>query len=42
MGNWTAKAEYLYADLTDQSYSLTGVSNGLNSSMLRFGVNYHF
>ncbi len=42
MGNWSARAEYLYVDLTDRAYSLTGTSNGLNSSMLRLGVNYRF
>ena len=40
--NWSAKAEYLYIDLSDEGYTLTGVSNGLESSLLRFGVNYHF
>ena len=42
VGNWTARAEYLYVDLTDRSYSLTGTSNGLHSSFLRLGVNYRF
>jgi outer membrane immunogenic protein len=40
--NWSAKAEYLYFDLTDRGYSVTGVNNGLESSLLRFGVNYRF
>lgn len=39
---WSAKAEYLYVDLTDRAYSITGVQNGLESNYLRFGVNYHF
>jgi outer membrane immunogenic protein len=42
MGNWTARAEYLYVDLNDRSYVLTGNSHGIESSLLRFGVNYHF
>ena len=40
--NWSAKVEYLYMDLADRSYSITGVDNGFSSSLLRFGVNYHF
>lgn len=40
--NWSAKLEYLYADLGSRSYSLTGVENGLQTNMLRFGINYHF
>jgi outer membrane immunogenic protein len=42
MGNWTARAEYLYVDLSDRSYVLDGVNHGIDSSMLRFGVNYRF
>ncbi len=40
--NWTAKAEFLYVDLADSGYVLTGVSHGLESGLLRFGVNYRF
>jgi outer membrane immunogenic protein len=40
--NWTAKAEYLYVDLSSQSYVLTGTGNGFQNNILRFGVNYHF
>jgi outer membrane immunogenic protein len=40
--NWSAKAEYLFVDLNDEGYIITGVNNGLESSLLRFGVNYHF
>jgi len=40
--NWSAKVEYLYMDLGSRSYTLTGVDNGLQSSYLRLGVNYHF
>ena len=39
--NWTAKVEYLYVDLTDRNY-FTGVSHGLDSGVVRAGVNYRF
>jgi len=39
---WSAKAEWLYLDLAQNSYSLTGTSNGLQTNLLRFGVNYRF
>ena len=42
IGNWSAKTEYLYVDLDDRSYSLTGASHGIKSNLLRFGVNYRF
>ena len=40
--NWSAKVEYLYMDLSDRAYSITGVNNGLETSLFRVGVNYHF
>jgi outer membrane immunogenic protein len=40
--NWTAKAEYMFIDLADRSYSLTGTTNGFESSLVRLGVNYRF
>jgi outer membrane immunogenic protein len=40
--NWSAKAEYLYVDLSDRTYGLTGLDHGFESSLLRFGVNYRF
>jgi outer membrane immunogenic protein len=40
--NWSAKAEYLYMDLSDRGYTITGTNNGLESSLLRFGINYRF
>ena len=40
--HWSAKVEYLYFDLGNQSYVLTGANNGLTSNLLRFGVNYRF
>lgn len=39
---WSAKLEYLYADLSNRAYSITGTQNGLSTSILRVGVNYHF
>ena len=42
MPNWSAKLEYLYMDLSNRAYSITGVTNGYETNMLRFGVNYHF
>jgi outer membrane immunogenic protein len=39
--NWTARIEYLYFDLTDSTYA-TGTAHGLESSLLRAGVNYKF
>ncbi len=40
--HWSAKAEYLYVDLSEKSYVLSGTTNGLASSIVRFGVNYRF
>ncbi len=40
--NWSAKVEYLYIDLAERDYTVTGTDNGLNSNLLRFGVNYRF
>lgn len=40
--NWTAKAEYLYIDLSSRAFSVTRQNNGISSNVLRFGVNYHF
>ena len=42
MGNWTARAEYLYVDLNERPFGLTGATHGLDSNLLRIGVNYHF
>lgn len=39
--NWTAKVEYLYFDLTDRTYFI-GTANGLESGLVRVGVNYRF
>jgi outer membrane immunogenic protein len=40
--NWSAKIEYLYVDLADAHFSITGVSNGYQFGMVRAGLNYHF
>jgi outer membrane immunogenic protein len=40
--NWSAKIEYLYVDLSDSRFSITGVSNGYDFGVIRAGVNYHF
>jgi outer membrane immunogenic protein len=39
---WSARVEYLFVDLSDRPYGLTGVGNGFESSVLRLGVNYRF
>ncbi len=41
-GNWSARAEYLYVDLSSSSFVLDGNSHGIQSNLLRFGVNYRF
>lgn len=40
--HWSAKAEWLYLDLADSTFSVTGTNNGLAADLLRMGVNYHF
>jgi outer membrane immunogenic protein len=40
--NWSAKVEYLYIDLSNQTYVLTGTNHGFQSNLLRFGINYRF
>jgi outer membrane immunogenic protein len=39
--NWSAKAEYLFVDLPNQNYLLTG-STGFQSNILRIGISYRF
>ena len=41
-GNWSARAEYLYVNLSDSNFVLTGASNSINSNIVRVGVNYRF
>ncbi len=40
--NWSAKVEYLYVDLAESNFTITGVSNGYQFGLVRAGVNYHF
>ena len=40
--NWSAKIEYLYVDLSESQFAITGVSNGYRFGTIRAGVNYHF
>ena len=40
--NWSAKVEYLYVDLSNSQFTITGVPNGYRFGVVRAGVNYHF
>jgi outer membrane immunogenic protein len=40
--SWSARVEYLYVDLPGRAYGLTGVSNGVESSVFRLGLNLRF
>lgn len=40
--NWSAKVEYLYVDLANSNFVVTGASNGYRFGLIRAGVNYHF
>jgi len=40
--NWSAKVEYLYMDLGDRHFTVTGLDSSLQASLLRLGINYHF
>jgi outer membrane immunogenic protein len=40
--HWSAKAEWLYFDLSDRAFSVTATNNGLAANLLRLGVNYRF
>jgi outer membrane immunogenic protein len=40
--NWSAKVEYLYVDLANSNFVVTGESNGYRFGLIRAGVNYHF
>jgi outer membrane immunogenic protein len=40
--HWSAKAEWLYLDLADRDFSVTGANNGLAANLVRLGLNYHF
>ena len=39
---WTAKIEYLYVDLSNSQFVITGRSNSYRFGTVRAGVNYHF
>ena len=39
---WSAKIEYLYVDLSDSQFVVTGAQNGYRFGLVRAGVNYHF
>ncbi|MFB9264591.1 outer membrane protein [Bradyrhizobium erythrophlei] len=41
--NWSAKIEYLYVDLSNSNFVVTGgASNGYAFGLIRAGINYHF
>jgi outer membrane immunogenic protein len=40
--NWSAKIEYLYVDLANSNFVITGASHGLSFGIVRAGVNYRF
>ncbi|WP_249147363.1 outer membrane protein [Bradyrhizobium jicamae] len=41
--NWSAKIEYLYVDLGNSNFAITGgAANGYSFSLVRAGINYHF
>jgi outer membrane immunogenic protein len=40
--NLSAKVEYLYVDLADSHFVVTGASNGYRFGLVRAGLNYHF
>jgi outer membrane immunogenic protein len=39
---WSAKVEWLYLQLSDTNFSVTGTSNDFGGNILRVGANYHF
>jgi outer membrane immunogenic protein len=40
--NWSVKAEYLYVDLSDNRFAITGLPHAYAGSVFRLGVNYRF
>ncbi len=40
--HWSAKIEYLYVDLNDSQFVVTGAQNGYRFGVVRAGVNYRF
>jgi outer membrane immunogenic protein len=39
---FSAKIEYLYVDLNNSNFSITGAGNGFQFGVVRAGINYHF
>jgi outer membrane immunogenic protein len=39
---WSARTEYLFIGLPDQTFVLSGIRSGTDAHLLRFGVNYRF
>ena len=40
--HWSVKAEYLFFDLGEERYGLTGLNHDLRSNLFRLGVNFRF
>jgi outer membrane immunogenic protein len=40
--HWSAKAEWLYLNLDDRQFAVTGANNGLAANLVRLGLNYRF
>jgi len=40
--SWSTKVEFLFVDLNDNNFTITGVQNGYHFGLLRAGVNYWF
>ena len=40
--NWSAKVEYLFVNLADERYALTGLDHDFANNLLRFGFNFRF
>ena len=40
--NWSAKIEYLYVDLDNSNFVVTGAKNDYRFGLVRAGVNFHF
>lgn len=39
---WSAKVEYLYVNLSESRFSISGLQHGYDFGVIRAGVNYHF
>jgi outer membrane immunogenic protein len=42
MRNLSVRAEYLFVDLSATNYTFTNMNTGIESSIVRFGLNYRF